>query len=57
MDACYFATFALRNYNPVFPSFHLKMKKHGAAAIHLQVEGSPGHIGTRGKKNSTQLSL
>ena len=50
MDAYYLAAFTIRNYAPLFPWFRLKMKKHGAAAIHLQVEISLGHIRTRGKE-------
>ena len=46
MQDCYLAAFTIRNYNPLFPWLPLKMKKHGAAAIHLKVKVSFGHIGT-----------
>ena len=46
----YLPAFTLRNYNPLSPWLHLKMKQHGAAAIHLKVEVPFGHIRTRSEE-------
>ena len=50
MRASYLVAFTLWDYNPVLPRHRLKMEKHGAATIHLEVEVAFGHIRIRRKE-------
>jgi len=50
MCASYHVAFTLWDYNPVLPCSRMKMKKHGAATIHLKVEITLEHIRIRRKE-------
>ncbi len=50
MHAYYLTAFTGRNDYPLLPRLLLKMKQHGAAAIHLKVKVASGQIRTRGEE-------